>query len=674
MNTLSKYRRGFGLIEILVTLGVLSVGILGVAALQSTITKQSLDNKTNAEALAIAQSRIEEMRNYSTSVSTLDEFNALYANTSGYTNSTTVTGISADFSRTESIATFDYSKAIAVNVAWTDSDNDAQSVELNTTLSYTSPRSVGDVALEAMESLVDAPTGRARLGEGQLPADADTIDNGDGTALYQDGGIDLMLVYDDQIVLTLAEACQTDDGTCIDFVRIKGRIYIDTASQGITPGEVYVVASDAAFCARHYTDGGTTYTITQNTSTTVSTSSGDYEFFDYTCYIGGGWHGNVGLVISGGLSQRDKACLGDPTATEDWARPELATRRAYRGMLYKIDGGTASGREEVASSGGGTIVRYYSQGIADSTELPDPASGDATHDFVLGSMSPSKNDDSDCIDEGLVVRADSNVNGTLGDLFTGVPPDFVCLNNGLVDYYDGSVYGNDATCPYDPTDPPSTRHIVSGNIDVAASDLTESPASLAVASMNVVTSDGSGNCLVTPFAYSSEVFSASYSCDVYDWGNGWNGNIDLSYSSSEISCNPNQFSLSNVTGNSSGHNFNGCAYGGSSDGGGTPPPGSTDPAIDATISGTVTASGSRRLSAASISDGGVCTIAGDGLSYTCSTNEFADVTWTGTIILTPSSGAVCSSPSNNGVFSFYAISAGEHTQNAQIANNSNQCP
>lgn len=673
MNTHSKYRRGFGLIEILVTLGVLSVGILGVAALQSTITKQSLDNKTNAEALAIAQSRIEEMRNYSTSVSTLDEFNTLYANTSGFANSTTVLGVSADFDRTENISTFNYSKAIAVNVAWTDSDNDAQSVELNTTLSYTPSRSVGDAALEAMESLVDAPTGRARLGEGQLPPGAATTDNGDGTALYQDGGLDLMLVFGDQIVLTLAEACQTDDGTCIDFVRIKGRIYIDTASQNITPAEVYVVASDAAFCARHYTDGGTTYSVTSTTSSTISTSGGDYEFFDYTCYIGGGWHGNIGLVISGGLGQTDKACLGDPTATDAWARPELATRRAYRGMLYKIDAGTASGREEVASSGGGTIVRYYSQGIADSTELPDPATTDSTHDFVLGSMPPSNNDDSDCIDQGLIVRPDSNVNGTIGDLFAGVPPDFVCLNGGLLDAYDTAVYGNDVTCPYDPTDPPSTRHIVSGNINVTASADLYGPASLAVANMNVTTSDGAGNCLVTPFAHNSGVFSASYFCDVYDWGNGWNGNIDLSYNASEIGCSPNQFSLSNVTGDTSGHNFNGCAYGGSG-GGGTTPTDPTAPVIDATISGTVTAGGSRRLSAASISDGGVCTIAGDGLSYTCTTNEFADVTWTGTIILSPTAGAVCSSPSNNGVFSFYGISAGNYTQNVRIANNSNQCP
>jgi prepilin-type N-terminal cleavage/methylation domain-containing protein len=44
---------GFGLIEIMVTLGVLSVGILGVTSLHGVIARQSSDNKSRSEALSV---------------------------------------------------------------------------------------------------------------------------------------------------------------------------------------------------------------------------------------------------------------------------------------------------------------------------------------------------------------------------------------------------------------------------------------------------------------------------------------------------------------------------------------------------------------------------------------------------------------------------------------------
>ncbi|MDX1490105.1 MAG: prepilin-type N-terminal cleavage/methylation domain-containing protein [Pseudohongiellaceae bacterium] len=655
MNFFSRKQRGFGLIEILVTLGILSVGILGVAALQSTISKQSAENKTTAEALAIAQSRIEQMRNYSGTISSLDEFNTAYADTNGFANSLTVEGVNADFTRTESIGTSGLVKDVVVRVAWTDSDNDAKAVTLDTDLSFVSPRSVGDVALESTESLVDAPTGRARLGEGQLPEGAETTSNGDGTSLYQDGGTDLMLVYDDQIVLTLAEACQTEEGTCIDFVRIKGTVYIDTASQGsLTPGDVYLVASDAAFCARHYTVDGTTTPVTSDTASTITTDAGDYEYFDYTCYIGGGWHGNVGVILAGGLSQSDKVCIGDPVSINAWEAPVIATRRVYRGMLYKYDLGTDSGREEISDGDGGTLVRYYSQGIADSTLLPDPDSGDSGHDFVIASMASSLNDGSNCTDQGIMVRADSNVDGTDGDLFAGMPTDFICLNDGLLDTYDDTVFGETSSCPYDPSDPPSTRHLVSGTINVLAPETDDN--NNLMDSITTLTSDGPGNCLVAPYGHDGTQYQANYQCDVYDWGNGWNGYIEVVYDASSMSCEPNRLSLSNVNGDTVNNDYENCS-----------------PGSFAVISGTVTASGNRVLQSGELSDGGVCDVAADGLSYQCVTAEFEGDTWTGTMTLVPTGGDICSSPNNDGVFSFSGLESGFVTQNVTIQNNANQC-
>jgi Tfp pilus assembly protein PilV len=648
----NRKSRGFGLIEILVTLGVLSVGVLGVVALQGVITRQSIDNKARAEAISIAQSRIEAMRNYTGDVSTLAEFQSRYAVTSGFANASTITGVNASFTRTERIVANGNARNIMVNVAWTDPDGDAESVSLGTELSYVSPRSAGDVALEAAPEMVDAPTGRARLGDGTLPDGQETVSN-DDTTTYFDDGTDRRLVDGTDIVLTLTNACQTEEGTCLDFVKIKGTIYIDNASQNnLDPGDVFVVASDAAFCARYYIDPVTNQAVkvTANTTSTLDTPNGDYTYFNYTCYLGGGWHGNVGIILAGGTAQNDKFCVGDPVSSNAWEQPIIASRRVYRGMIYKYDDSNASGKEEVSDGYGGTLIRYYSQGIADSIEFP--VGGERSHDFVVGSMSPGLTAGSNCISQGLMTRTDSNVNGDVGDLFEDVPVDFICLNDGYLDNYDTDVFGNASTCPYDPSDPPSTRHEITGGISVQA-PLTAANTT-AMSSVNAYTSDGPGNCLVSSWSHDGTRYQFTYACDVYDWGNGWNGYLQVIYNESTISCTPNKITKSNITAdNSSGNNFTGCTIG-----------------SYAVFSGTVSAAGQRRLSAASMTDG-ACTVAADGLSYQCISTDLSlltPATYTGTLSFTPTGGVVCSNP-----FAKSGMVGGFYTQNLVIANNSNGC-
>jgi len=676
MNTSRKRKQGFGLIEILVTLGILTVGILGVATLHGVLTRQSGDNKARAEAMTIAQSRIEDMRNYTNLARDETAFNLLYADTIGFANSTTINGINAVFTRSENISTLASGKDIIVNVAWTGPDGSAENVVLATELVFMSPRSLADAAANAAPEVVDSPTGRARLGEGQLPEDAVTVSNNDGTALYDDDGTDLMLVSDGQIVLTLAMACQTDDGTCIDFVKIKGRIWIDAAAQNLKPGDVFVFASDAAFCARYYTVGTTVHRVTTATTTALTTPGGNYKYFDYTCYIGGGWHGNVGILLAGGLSQQDKVCMGDPVSLNPWERPVLAARRAYRGMLYRHDAGQDDGREKVPNT---DLVRYFSQGIIDQAELPLESS--AGHDFVVTSMPASVTVDSACVSRGSMVRADTTINGVTGALFQGMPTDFVCLNNGLLDHFDAGIYGYDTTCPYDPTDPPIDKHSIRGGIRVSGAE-TQTNANI-VAAMGLVTSDGPGNCVVGNFVYQGSFYQADYSCDVFDWGNGWNGYVELVYVST--ACTVDTLTFNNLRADSLNNNLYGCSITGSP-GAPDPDPG-TDPDPDpdpapvpgsyVLFSGIVTAdsANNRKLTSVSISGGGACALAGDGKSYTCTTAAFQG-TWTGGI----SFGAdtlVCTASragSNPASFNYTGLGAGNVTRNVTLKNNANQCP
>jgi len=689
MKIFRDRNRGFGLVEILVTLGVLSVGILGVTTLHGVIARQSSDNKARSEAMSIAQSRIEEMRNYTNDAGTLAEFNTLYADTVGYANSASVQGISADFTRTESISTSGSIKDVSIMVSWTNASGDSQSVALSTDFSFISPRKVGDTALESSEEKVESPTGRARLGDGVLSDDevAGASSNGDGTSELIRGA-DRLLAVGSDVVLTLVEACQLEQGSCADFVRIKGRVYVDRDQLGgLDMGAVSVLASDAAFCARSYIPSGGVeadrVSVSNSTTNTVATSAGpgEYEYFDYTCYLGGGWHGNVGLLVSGNTNW--DSCVGDPTSGQNYEMPIRASRRVYRGMIYKIDNSEADGKEKVT---GTPLVQYYTEGIGDSVVLPIPGSGDATHDFVLtGAFSNAQLSNANpCLNLGPMTRSDSNVNGTIGDLFEDMPDDFYCLNDGYTNdvstldsipagfgVESNVTYGN--TCPYNPADPPATLHHITGSISMSA-PVTDENTTLAEG-INAFTSDGPGTCeigsLVTDVDAGS--YTKTYECDVFDWSttvnnvevlNGWTGYIELDYDQSSMSCDPNRISFTDQTSDSSGHDFSNCS-----------------PGSFIFFSGTVIdAPNNRELSSATISDaGGSCVVAMDGMSFTCLTDEFAVgvEAWTGTITLVSDANVVCTATDtgdNPGIFSFTDEPSGIVDLSITLTNNTGSCP
>lgn len=685
---------GFGLIEILVTLGVLSVGILGVTTLHGVIARQSSDNKARSEALNIAQSRIEDMRNYTNAAGSITGFNTLYSDTTGFGNAANITGISTDFVRTESIATAGTMKDVTVRVAWTDPSGVAQSVSLATEFSFVSPRKVGDSALEASEEKVDSPTGRARLGDGTVTdeqlADANTVNNNDGTKELIDG-TDRLLAVGNDVVLTLVEACQTEGGTCADFVRIKGRVYVDRDQLGsLSMGAIHVIASDAAFCARHYIPSGGTeadrVSVTNNMTNTVKTSassSGEYEYFDYTCYLGGGWHGNVGFIISGNTNW--DSCVGDPTSAQPYEQPIRASRRVYRGMLYKVDNNEADGKEKVSGS---SLVQYYTQGVGDSVELPVPGSGDSTHDFIItGAFSASQLTNANpCLNLGPMTRTDSNLNGATGDRFAGIPDDFYCLNDGYnndvstldviptgygVENHPG--YGN--TCPYNPADPPATLHHVTGDISMTALQTDEN--GVLADGMLAFTSDGPGSCTIDATATYSLLlgsYTKSYDCIVYDWTTtaddnttqleGWTGYIEVDYDQSSMSCDPNRINFSDLTVDSSNNNFTNCS-----------------PGSFIYFTGTViSAPNNRELQSVSISDaGGSCQLAADGLSFTCLTDEIGLLppTWTGTLSMTTDANYVCTGTGtggNPGVFTYTNEPSGFVNLDITLSNNTGGCP
>ena len=62
-NLTSKMQDGIGLIEVLITTVVVALGLLAVASLQGDFIKSSGDNKIRAEALVLAEKKVEALRN-----------------------------------------------------------------------------------------------------------------------------------------------------------------------------------------------------------------------------------------------------------------------------------------------------------------------------------------------------------------------------------------------------------------------------------------------------------------------------------------------------------------------------------------------------------------------------------------------------------------------------------
>ena len=538
MFILSKrFQSGFSLTEALVAFAVVTGGLLAVASFQAGLFSNSAYNKARTEALSLAQEKIEEFKHYAFA----DEDNYIDDNADGVMDAdgayqeAAIAGNNADFVRSWDLSTTAEGKRVNVTVSWVDASNETQSVSLASSLSYLSPRSGADQLVELTEPLISSPTGRADLGEGTLDdyASEDLTAMGspgaDGLSTYRYKD-DLFLVDPNRkVVLRLRDACSSTTGVCTDFVRISGTVFLDVANMSggsVTAEDIIIIASDTAYCQR-WSDSG-------SMATPSTTANGDYAYFNYTCYFGGGWFGNIGFLTSKGLSLNDKVCQGDPTSVETWEQPVIALRRVYRGMLKYT---TADGQEQ-----------FFSHGIKDAVNLTG-------QDYVFTNLAADKTLGAECMgSDAPMTRGDS----AGGKLFAGMPVDFVCLNNDIdgdmlpdyLDEYDTTRFTADSSCPFNPSDPPVLSYTISGSISIL------NAGTLDLSAFNVVTSDGANNCtLVAPFSATSRGYTAKYACKVWDWGSGWTGGVQVRPNSTDVYC-PNDTALFDQVYSDRAHDFN----------------------------------------------------------------------------------------------------------------------
>jgi Tfp pilus assembly protein PilV len=571
-----KTQKGTSLLEVMLTLAVVGFGILGILYLQGDLSSGSAANKQHAEAIKLAEGRIEDIRNYyryaNDGSSTAAFSGILQTNYNiGYTEADACTdapgegeqSIPATLTRLRSetfqgenacyritaalgYAATDNTLDAYVIASWTDRRNQVQEVKASTSITFNPAQLVASTLLpdDSTEAIVPAK-GLALLGEGVLSDYGNTefvsSNTDEGTSIYKTEDGDLLLVDttkpDKPVLLMLPADTCVQLGVNCSFVTINGAVYIDTQTNDLPIDEVAIKSSDTTYCVK-YGFG--------------ETATGDYRYFNYTCYASFGWHGNIGIVLLGGNKQVDKFCMGDPNSTGEpsyeWNPPVIGARRIYRGMYYVgctsgdqndpiISDGIECSPNTFSTAEGDPshiymkdgIPLYWSVGVNGGVDIGAPYIPEdnvdgqplveepetdldinrplPTHDFVISKMSKNKTDGTYCVSEGVMMRPDSQD----GKLFTGMNDDFFCLNqyNYIDKVYactiDSGCYVP-PTCPFDPSDPPIKSHTIAG---IIGTDLL----------IPVYTSDG--------FEYCTYDNTGAYQCDVYDWGNGWTGYVGV---------------------------------------------------------------------------------------------------------------------------------------------------
>jgi prepilin-type N-terminal cleavage/methylation domain-containing protein len=162
MNSPSiRSSRGFTVIEVLVTLLILSGGLLALAKYQGTMLGANTLAKQRTEATMLANQQLETLRAYTTVNSTCPA-GGDYCNIA--TGNDSVTGASATYARTwtvtPSVGTLSGTptlkctagscyKQVTLAVTWTDSSNTAQSVTLNSNIAFNNPLNTGNLIANA---------------------------------------------------------------------------------------------------------------------------------------------------------------------------------------------------------------------------------------------------------------------------------------------------------------------------------------------------------------------------------------------------------------------------------------------------------------------------------------------------------------------------------------------
>jgi len=504
---LIRSTRGVALIDALVALAVLAIGLLALAQFQGGMLASSSLSKARSEAVQLAEDKIEELRN----LAVVGQYTAIASGN----DAAAIPGINTSFTRSWQVT--GTPKEVLVTVAWTDPKEGAQEVNLTTTFAWDNPLLSANIGAGGVPGVgaLRTPTGSARMGDKtytELPAGDPIMDTSPNDAnrgriwdtVNAETG-ERELIY--EVALGEYRVVLIGDNAEDAFSTISGNVYLDEAAfNNRLPdvSKIFVLSSDAVFCTPPSGD------LQDEPEGTPA-----YKYFSYTCFVGKGWYGNIGIVRTENTGSSERVCLGDP-AVGSWdpvdgygneistsEHPVLANIREYRGYKEVVD--AVSGVTSTVSVGIGSGVPDGNGGGSLSAE--DPADWNYVaqtytgQDFLLTSF--NQPDDQKCqVHE--VLSPDNPFAGNTGD--------FVCLTDP-----NGAVVGGYCPSTLPTGEPPITT--ISGTIHNSES------ANVDVPLLSAITLEG-GECETLP-PPSNGGHEYLYTCRI-DW-RGWTGEVGTSF-------------------------------------------------------------------------------------------------------------------------------------------------
>lgn len=290
MNYLHRYgkQKGIGLIEVLIATVVIAVGLLAVASLQGNFMSSSGTTKTSAQAIKLAEAKVEEFRNNSA----LSGFTALASGTD------TIAGSNATFTRTWTVTnltnvdgtTDPTRKRILVNVTWPPATAN-ESVNLVSQFAWLNP---GNSAMYTAAAQTAGVTARApdpnqnSSTPGAAPGQPASYSPGTGTATNDGGGLSTHADGAGNVVLLNAGGTVLTTFFGGKINTIKGTAY--TVNSFSTNSLIVSVSENGGYCAF--------------TSSVAAHSTGEKR--NYICYVGGNCKESAG----------SNGCPASPTAAQ----------------------------------------------------------------------------------------------------------------------------------------------------------------------------------------------------------------------------------------------------------------------------------------------------------------------------------------------------------------------
>lgn len=265
---------GFTLIEALIALLVMSFGMLAIAGLQFTMSRNSDAAKQRSEAMRLAQQQIETLRSFSTVepsagfdyANDVVSGNATFSPSAGaYTTNTSygvAWAVTQEDGVTDAVAS-DAQKWINVTVAWADRVGDNQSITLRSVIARNDPIDLGSVFPQTGRNRPRTPKNRNI----NIPYPAIQLDG--GQSAFQPPGSADSFVFDDVSGDVL--------GYCTGALAEGASINLDSSAGAITTGctvqKAYLLSGYLVFL-NSVTTGGTERNRDNATSSSTDATRG----------------------------------------------------------------------------------------------------------------------------------------------------------------------------------------------------------------------------------------------------------------------------------------------------------------------------------------------------------------------------------------------------------------